>query len=227
MLIAVTPHKGPFDRPLADITVESRDDGVRISMMMNFQFIDAALALSGDATSVPTNEEIADVRRRLQILFKTQELALIDGVPVAPQIKDFETSPPPRPLLVREPDLARKLTQIRFCVDYQTMRPPRVVALGWRWFPEHPLYDVPNSPVAPMEVNAVVLRGDLEPDVLKLTTDASKREIRFERGDPDPPQAQGPLPPSPKWLLFAGCATLLLVIVGAMGVRRSTRTHRP
>jgi hypothetical protein len=210
---AFAPHA--FDRPLADITVESRSTGVRISMMMNFQFIDKALGISGDDTRVPSEQEIAGVRARLLSLFDTQELARIDGDLIVPAVNDFATSAPPKELRDREPQLSRKLTQIRFALDYKTPGNPEVVSLHWRWFPEHPLYDVPNSPIAPMVVNAVVLRGSKEPDVLKFTTVASQRDIAFEALPENPENSSAPLVEDPASRSLMWPIGLLLGAVGA------------
>jgi hypothetical protein len=211
------PHA--FDRPLADITVESRATGVRIGMMMNFQFIDSALGLTGDANVVPSAKEIADVRARLVVLFESREL--VRGS--APVLSEFEIAPPPEALRIREPHLARKLTQVRFTVDYATGTAPRAIQLRWSWFPEHALYDIPNSPVAPMEVNVVVMRGEDTPDVLTFTVDAPEREIVFATPPDDPTTGAvrtGSASPSHaiglSALRVAGFVIVLIVFIMAM-----------
>ncbi len=215
------PHA--FDRPLADITVESKATGVRISMMMNFQFIDAALGVSGKANSVPSKQQIADVRDRLCRLFESRQIVRIDGDLVDPVISEFQTAPPPAALRVREPHLARKLTQVRFTVDYEIGTAPKALGLRWSWFPEHALYDVPNSPVAPMEVNAVVLRGEDTPDVLTFTIDKPELEIVFSAAAEDAVEgvadARSPSPLASNRmpaLLVAGFVMVLVLYVMAM-----------
>ena len=222
LAVPFAPHA--FDRPLADITVESRTTGVRISMMMNFQFIDSALGISGNEKSVPTGQEILAVRNRLRDLFESRKLTRIDGAAVTPLIKDFEISPPPKELRDREPQLARKLTQIRFALDYATDVKPKVVALRWSWFPEHPLYDVPDSPLAPMVVNAVVLRGSNTPDVLKFTTDTPGREIKFETPPTEVTRTSHPSSPNSSLLLLGGGLALMLLVFGSVVLPKRVRS---
>jgi len=222
LAVPFAPHA--FDRPLADITVESRTTGVRISMMMNFQFIDSALGISGNEKSVPTGQEILAVRNRLRDLFESRKLTRIDGAAVTPLIKDFEISPPPKELRDREPQLARKLTQIRFALDYATDVKPKVVSLRWSWFPEHPLYDVPDSPLAPMVVNAVVLRGSNTPDVLKFTTDTPGREIKFETPPTEVTRTSHPSSPNSSLLLLGGGLALMLLVFGSVVLPKRVRS---
>ena len=150
----------------------------------------------------------------------------IDGAAVTPLIKDFEISPPPKELRDREPQLARKLTQIRFALDYATDVKPKVVSLRWSWFPEHPLYDVPDSPVAPMVVNAVVMRGSNTPDVLKFTTDAPGREIKFETPPTEVTRTSHPSSPNSSLLLLGGGLALMLLVFGSVVLPKRVRSGR-
>lgn len=175
-LSAPAPLPHAFDRPIADITVTAGEGSLQLTLMMNFQFLDLTLATKGAPDRVPEQKEIAQVRDALVAAFRSGPMLRAGGAAVPFEAGDFEISPPSAALRAREPQLARLLTQVRFTL--RVPKPPVApVQLHWEWYPEHALYPVPNSPVAPMKVSAVVVREKSKPRVLQFHTEQRVQTI--------------------------------------------------
>lgn len=168
------PH--PLDRPLADVTVMPGDRGVELMILLNFKFIDAVLQITGDPDVVPKQSEIDEVRQRLGSLFANANRVRLNGRIADPQLSRFEFSQPQREVLEREEHLSRPLSQVRFLLSYESDEALRSVDLRWSMYPEHAIYDVPDSPVAPITVQAVVVRDDAT-QVLKFSVDTPEHRL--------------------------------------------------
>ncbi|KAA0216286.1 MAG: hypothetical protein DYG94_05350 [Leptolyngbya sp. PLA3] len=195
----------PQDGPHADIRISIDESGVHVGMMINLAFIDETVAFPRESPTAVADVEEDQLRLLLTEFFERRNVVEIDGVVVAPIVRDFEMIRPGVENLPLFPlSGMRGLLRARVDLEYPGKAMPRRVRFVWDSYPLDVLTELPEgTPRPPMAVEAQLL-AEGTVDILRFTKEEPEvtwhgtgltREERFlEVPEPaPPPKAKFPL----------------------------------
>ncbi len=227
----------PQDGPHADIRLSIDESGVHVGMMINLAFIDETVVFPRESSTAVAEIEEEALRRLLVEFFEQRNVVEIDGVVVAPIVRDFEMIRPGLENLPLFPlSGMRGLLRARVDLEYPSKSMPRRVRLVWDSYPLDVLTELPEgTPRPPMAVEAQLLaegRVDIlrftkaEPEVTWHGTGLTREERFLEVPTPETATKRARFP-----VLSLGVAVggLLLALAGVqrIGPRAGTKRKMP
>ncbi|MCL4222501.1 MAG: hypothetical protein KJZ65_14160 [Phycisphaerales bacterium] len=222
----------PQDGPHADIRISIDESGVHIGMMINLAFIDETVVFPRESSTAVAEFEEDLLRQLLTEFFESRNVVEIDGVVVAPIVREFEMIRPGLENLPLFPlSGMRGLLRARVDLEHPSKSMPKRVRFVWDSFPLDVLTELPEgTPRPPMAIEAQLL-AEGTVDILRFTKQEPEitwhgtgltREERFL----EVPKAEGPAARVRFPVLSLGVAVGGLVLALAGVQRRGPREGR-
>ena len=177
LLLAALPWAAgvhPSDGPDADVRIRIADERVTFTVLVN-------LAYADEVVDVPREDEMSVHRveapfliEALQEHFAGALQVAIDGIAVAPVLREGEVEEPDLSLLVLFPNTGtRGLIRVRLVFDYPAKTPPAKVSMVWGSFPPDLAVEPDRERAGPVMV------------VAQLTARGTTRRVEFSKDEPE------------------------------------------
>jgi hypothetical protein len=211
-LVALHPQDGPD----VDLRIHITDQAVTASVTFNLAFADAVAYVPREIPDVLHPVEAPLLRDALFEFIREKNTVIIDGVPVAPVLREFETPEPESSLLPLFPRTGmRGLIKAHFIVDYPAKSPPQQVGFRWGEFPIDPVL---SEGAAEGEELPVIIAGQFQTRgaswIVEFTRDHP--EYIWHRAD-TPDQRFEEVPPPPQWVTMRA-VPVASVAIGLAGL---------
>ena len=211
----------PQDGPHVDLRFRLEGDAFVASIAMNLVFLDWMLETPREDPERIDASELKALSPRLEAYFAAQMPVEIDGVRVAPLLRDLRVNDPDAVLLPLFPISGwRGLRKIEFTLSFPVKRAPDSIGVVWPAYPPDLLSVLPSKP--PLEIAA------------EWTADGLRSQHTFTRAEPGftwhrptggiaARLEQVPTPPAPQPLVPAWATLALGVFVVAFGAAAVAR----
>jgi hypothetical protein len=216
----------PQDGPHVDLRFRLDKEAFVASLSMNLVFLDWMIEVPREDTERIDPSELAVLGPRLEAYFAAQMPVEIDGVRVAPILRDLRLNDPDEVLLPLFPISGwRGLRKVEFFLDYPVKSAPDTISVVWPAYPPDLLSVLPSKP--PLEI------------AVEWTADGLRSQHTFTRAEPgytwrrptggiEARLERVPVPPAPQPLIPAWMTLSIVVFiagfVAAAIARRPPRT---
>ena len=215
----------PQDGPHVDLRFRLEQRAFVASLSMNLVFLDWVLEVPREDAERVDPSELGVLGPRLEAYFAAQMPVEIDGVRVAPILRDLRLNDPDEVLLPLFPISGwRGLRKVEFFLDYPVKSAPDTISVVWPAYPPDLLSVLPSKP--PLEI------------AVEWTADGLRSQHTFTRAEPgftwrrptggiESRLERVPVPPAPEPLVPAWATLAMLVfIVGFAGAALSRQSPR-
>lgn len=218
-----TNARHPQDGPHVDLRFRLDKAAFVASISMNLVFLDWMLEVPREDPERLDATELRLLGPKLEAYFAAQMPVEIEGVRVAPILRDLRLNDPDEVLLPLFPISGwRGLRKIEFSLDYPVKSEPDAISVVWPAYPPDLLSVLPSKP--PLEIAA------------EWTADGLRSQHTFTRAEPGYTwrrQAGGlesrlervPVPPAPQPLIEAWMT--LSIVVFVVGFVAAAIARRP
>jgi len=223
--ISMAAARHPQDGPHVDLRFRLEKDAFTAALSMNLVFLDWMLEVPREDQERVDQTELAVLSPRLEAYFAAQMPVEIDGVRVAPILRELRLNDPDEVLLPLFPISGwRGLRKVEFSLDYPVKSAPETIAVVWPAYPPDLLSVLPSKP--PLEIAA------------EWTADGLRSQHTFTRAEPgftwrrptggiESRLERVPVPPAPEPLVPAWATLAIVVfIVGFIGAALSRQPPR-
>ena len=169
--IGATTALHPQDGPHVDLRFRLEADAFVASLSMNLVFLDWMIEVPREDAERIDPVELATLGPRLEAYFGAQMPVEVDGVRVAPLLRDLSLNDPDPVLLPLFPISGwRGLRKVEFALVYPVKSPPESVSVVWPAYPPDLLSVLPSKP--PLQI------------ATEWTMDGLRSHCTFTRSEP-------------------------------------------